>query len=157
MTIGKIFKLTLYAFIIIVSLAAIIGYIMKIMPTSFGIHSIIYTSKSIALDSYDVVNYYDKKKANKGDVTFNYKLDDVNWFFTSGQHMRLFKATPNKYIPQFGGYCVYTISKGYTHPPDLNSWHLEKGKLYFFSDEQTKKLALADWKNVLSNAQLNWK
>jgi YHS domain-containing protein len=150
-------KLLFYTFVTILFFASVVAYFLDILPISFGLHSKIYKSSSVAIDGYDIVNYFNKKDANKGDITFNYKLDNNNWFFISAANLKTFKANHAKYIPQFGGYCAYYISKGYTYPPDPNIWHIDKGKLYFFSDEEKKNQALADWENVLSDASLNWK
>jgi hypothetical protein len=68
----------------------------------------------------------------------------------------MFKAKPKKYVPQFGGYCTYTISTGYTYPPDPMVWRLHNGRLYFFKDEETKKLAIENWTTVIENAKLHW-
>ncbi len=157
MSIGKLFKFTFYSIITIIFFGAITAYFMGIVPTRLGIHSKIYTSSNVAMDNYDIVNYYLKKNAHLGDAIFNYKLGEDHWYFTSSSNMNSFKSKPNKYIPKFGGYCTYTMGSGYTYPPDPKVWHLHKGKLYFFKDKETKKLALADWKNVLDNAKLHWK
>jgi YHS domain-containing protein len=146
------FFLTVFAFII----GAATAYYYGIIPTSIGIHSKIYTKSNIAMDGYDIVNYYLGKSAVKGNTRFSVKLDDYGWLFNSDRALKMFKAKPQKYIPQFGGYCVYTISKGYTYPPDPNVWRLYRGKLYFFKDEETKQLALDDWMRVIENAKLHW-
>lgn len=138
-------------------IVAMMGYFMKIIPTSFGIHSKVYKSSSIAIEGYDVVNYYENKTAVKGNIKFSYKRNNTSWFFISKQNMRMFKNNPNKYIPKFGGYCVTSIGKGYTHPSDPKHWYLANGNLYLFSDEETKKIALVDWKNILADAKLHWK
>lgn len=157
MGIGKLFKISFYSIITIFFFGSITAYYMDIIPTSFGIHSKIYKSSNVAMDGYDIVNYYTHKTANKGDVTFNYKLGEDNWFFISASNKRSFQAKPQRYYPQFGGYCAYTMSFGFTHPPDPKSWRMYNGKLYFFKDEEAKNLAIADWKNVLKSANLHWK
>ncbi len=118
MSIGKLFKFTFYLVITIFFFGTVTAYFMEIVPTSLGIHSKIYTSSNVAMDNYDIVNYHLKKKANIGDERFNYKLGEDHWFFTSASNMNSFKAKPKKYIPQFGGYCTYTMGSGFTYPPD---------------------------------------
>jgi hypothetical protein len=152
--IKKLFFLAVFLFISAVSVA----YYFGVVPTSVGIHPKYYIASSIAMDGYDLTIYHSKKKANKGDVRFNFKYDDTNWFFTNTRNQKLFAARPQKYIPKFGGYCTYTISKGYTYPPDMNIWHLDKkGNLYFFKDKESRKEALDDWANVIKEANKHWK
>ncbi|MCB0731768.1 MAG: YHS domain protein [Ignavibacteriae bacterium] len=156
MSFGNFMKVMFYSLVTILFTLFVVAYFMNIMPISFGLHSKIYKSSNVAMDGYDIVNYF-SKKVNKGDLTFNYKLNDLNWFFTNRSNLLAFKARPDKYIPQFGGYCPYYVSKGFTHPPDPNVWHIEKGKIYFFSSEENKKLALSTWEFTLDKAKSHWK
>jgi YHS domain-containing protein len=157
MFIIKFFKITFYLGLLTFIAGATVAYFMGVMPTSIGIHSEMYKASNIALDGYDIVNYHFMKKTNKGDVRFNYKYKDINWFFNSARNLKAFKAKPQRYVPKFGGYCTYTMSKGYTYPPDPSVWHLHKRRLYFFKDAESKKLALSDWENVLDKANSHWR
>jgi YHS domain-containing protein len=110
------------------------------------------------MEGYDVTMYHTQKKANIGDVRFNYKFEDINWFFINSKNRKAFTSKPGKYLPRFGGYCTYTMSKGYTYPPDPKVWHIDKkGKLYFFKDAESKRSALNDWDNVLKSAAQHWR
>jgi len=152
------FLKSLFIFLLTVFfIGAVTAYFMGIIPTSLGMHSKIYKSSNIAMDSYDMVNYQTKRIAKRGIESYRAKVGDEHWYFESTANMKLFKARPNKYIPQFGGYCTYTMGSGFTYSPDPNVWYFFKSKLYFFKDEETKKLALADWKNVIEKAKLHWK
>ncbi len=156
MLIRKLIKYIFFISVTIFIVGAATAYYYGVMPTSIGFHSKIYTKSNIAMDGYDIVNYFISKSATKGNNRFSTKYNDFSWLFNSDRTVKIFKAKPQKYIPQFGGYCVYTISTGYTHPPDPKAWRLFNGKLYFFKDEETKKLAISDWKNVIENAKLHW-
>jgi YHS domain-containing protein len=157
MNLGKLIKTLFYSFITIFLIGSMVAYFYGITPTSFGLHSKVYTSSKIAMDGYDIVNYYLKRTANKGDVTFNYKLNDNNWFFTSSYNKKAFEAKPHRYMPQYGGYCTYMMSLGFTYPPDPKIWRMHNGKLYFFKDQEAKDKAIADWNNVIAQAKLHWK
>ena len=152
----RLLKTILFTVIIAFLFGASAAYFMGIMPTSIGIHSKIYKSSNVAMGGYDVVAYQFLRSVKKGDVRFNYKYENNNWFFISQKHLKAFKAKPYKFIPQFGGYCTYTISKGFTYPPDPNVWHFYNGRIYFFKDNESKQLALKDWKNVIENAKMHW-
>lgn len=145
------FLLTVFFF------GAVTAYFMGIIPTSLGIHSKVYKSSNVAMGSYDLVNYQSKKTAKKGMESYRVRIGEDHYFFASTKNMKYFKAKPNKYIPQFGGYCTYTMKHGFTYPPDLNVWYFFKGKLYFFKDQESKDLALSDWENVIAEAKLHWK
>lgn len=150
-------KSVFYFFLTVFFFGAVTAYFMGIIPTSLGIHSKVYKSSNIAMGSYDLVNYQSKKTAKKGIESYRVRVGEDHYYFVSPINMKYFKKKPNKYIPQFGGYCTYTIGSGFTYPPDPTAWHFFKSKLYFFKDKETKELALADWDNVLEAAELHWK
>jgi YHS domain-containing protein len=56
----------------------------------------------------------------------------VTFRFATPEHKAMFDAAPEKYIPQFGGYCadglVYAIPWG----GDADTWEILEGKLYIF-------------------------
>lgn len=157
MNFGKIFKFFITVAIMALVVAAIFAYYLNIMPTNLKIHPSVYKSAGIAIDGYDAVNYQNQKSANKGNVTYKFKFNDNHWIFMSKANMNMFIKKPNKYIPQFGGFCTYSISEGYTYPPNPQVWKFQKGRLYLFKDEEAKSLAVANWKEVLINADKNWK
>lgn len=156
MSFGKMIKSICFLSVLIFFIGALTAYYFGIVPTSLGIHSQFYTSSNVAMDGFDMTNFYTAKKAKLGDVRFNYKYAGTNWFFMSSRNKKQFASKPQKFLPQFGGYCTYTMSKGYTYPPDLKVWHIEKRKIYFFKDEESKKNALANWQNILKDAKMHW-
>ena len=157
MGLGRIIKFIFFSSVLLFFLGALTAYYFGIVPTSIGIHSKYYSSSNVALEGFDITGYHILKKAKLGDVRFNYKYGETNWFFTSSRNKKTFSSKPKKYLPQFGGYCTYTMSKGFTYPPDPKVWHISKRKLYFFKDEESKKNALKDWNHVLENAEMHWK
>ncbi len=157
MNLGKIFKFFITIALMAFAVSAVFAFYLDIMPTNLKIHPKIYKSSGIAIDGYDAVNYQNKKSANKGNVTYKFKLNDNHWIFMSNANMKMFVKSPNRYIPQFGGFCTYSISEGYTYPPNPEVWKLHNGRLYLFKDEEAKSLAVANWKEVLKKAEQNWK
>lgn len=157
MNLGKIFKFFITIAILAFGVAVVFAYYLNIMPTNLKLHPAVYKSSGIAIDGYDPVNYQNQKSANKGNVTYKYKLNDNHWIFMSQANMKMFVRKPNKYIPQFGGFCTYSVSEGYTYPPNPQVWKFHNGRLYLFKDEEAKSLAVANWKEVLKKAEQNWK
>lgn len=58
----------------------------------------------VAVKGYDPVAYFTEAKPIKGNTKFEYRWQGVKWRFSSAKHLELFKATPEKYAPQYGGY-----------------------------------------------------
>lgn len=92
------------------------------------------SSTDIAINGYDPVAYFTDHKPEKGKQDFNYKYDGAVWQFSNANHLTIFKKNPEKYMPQYGGFCAYGIS----HKVGLvktvpNIWEIVNGKLYLFS------------------------
>jgi YHS domain-containing protein len=110
----------------------------------------------VAVSGYDVVSYHLDGKPVEGSKDFTAKLRGVEWRFASAAHRDAFKAKPEAYMPQYGGYCAWAVSQGYTAPSDPKAWKLVDGKLClnYNADVQTK------WaKDIAGNiaaANKNW-
>src|ERR1041385_104693 len=61
-------------------------------------------ANGVILDGYDAVAFFTDNKPVKGDAQFQYKFEDAIYFFSSQEHLDLFKANPEKYKPQFGAW-----------------------------------------------------
>lgn len=83
-------------------------------------------------NGYDVVEYFNNK-AVKGDRKITTTFDGVKYKFTSTNNLKIFISTPNKYIPQYGGYCAYAIGKS-AEKVSINpkTFEIRDGKLYLF-------------------------
>ena len=90
------------------------------------------TKKGYATNGYDVVAYFDGK-ALKGSKEFSTEHDGVNFKFSSQENKDKFIASPNKYIPQYGGYCAYAVAKsGKKVSINPETFEIRDGKLYLF-------------------------
>jgi len=118
----------------------------------------IYTGyfSSDAVSGYDTVAYFTQSKAVKGSKKYKYKYKGENWYFSSAEHLALFKATPTKYEPQYGGYCAYAIAKNTTASADPEQWSIEGGKLYLNYNADIKQTWLKDKATYIEKANTNW-
>ena len=114
------------------------------------------TSTGVTLKGYDPVSYFKVDKPVKGLSEFQYEWMGVKWYFSSAANRDLFIASPEKYAPQYGGYCAYAVSKGHTADISPSAWKIVDGKLYLNNGWLAEKL----WKrNILENiekADKNW-
>jgi YHS domain-containing protein len=83
----------------------------------------------VIIDGYDPVAFFTDNKPVKGDPQFQYKYQDATYYFASQQHLDQFKADPEKYKPQFGGWCAYAVSLGRVAPIDVNTFSIVNGRL----------------------------
>ena len=97
---------------------------------SFGFRPVSVDKANVALGGYDTVAYFTAGKAVKGSAIYAVESSGAMWRFSSLTNMRLFKANPSKYMPAFGGYCSYAISKGDAVSCDPEAFLIRNGRLY---------------------------
>lgn len=110
------------------------------------------TFGSVAIDGYDTVAYWTQNKAIEGTKKFTYKWKDAKWRFASEANMNLFKADPEKYVPQYGGYCAWAMSDGKRASVDGDAWTMHDGKLYLNYNKKVMKEWRADKETFIPQA-----
>jgi YHS domain-containing protein len=100
-----------------------------------------FTTKEGAIKGYDVVAYFTIGKPEKGVKTISYNWQGSTWHFTTESHKSLFVANPEKYAPQYGGYCAYGWAQGYAVKIEPDAWAIVDGKLYLNYNKGVQK----DW------------
>ena len=91
---------------------------------------VFYSEEGVAIRGTDPVAYFTQKKPVKGKPEFAHKWGNTTWQFASAQNRDLFVKNPEKYAPQYGGFCAWAVSQGYTASTDPNAWKIDNGKLY---------------------------
>lgn len=90
----------------------------------------VFATNGLAIHGYDPVAYFTQKKPVSGKEAYSYRWKGATWRFVSAANRDAFKANPAKYAPQYGGYCAYAVSNGYTAPTEPTAWSIVEGKLY---------------------------
>jgi YHS domain-containing protein len=118
----------------------------------------IYTGwlSSSAVGGYDPVAYFTEGRPVAGNSSFTHQWKGATWRFASAKNRDLFKASPEKYAPQYGGYCAWAVSQGYTAKGDPNHWKVVDGKLYLNYDAGVQKNWEKDVPGHIGNANRNW-
>ncbi len=119
--------------------------------TGFDIHL-----KNAALGGYDAVAYFAEKAAKPGDPSIKLNWNGVDWYFTSAENMKLFAASPEKYAPQYGGYCAFAAAKGAVAPGDPEAWTIFKDKLYVNLSPAIREQWSQDIPGYIVQADKNW-
>lgn len=150
-------KFVLIGILVLVVIAVIGSKIMGISPLGLNLHNKVFQKKGMAISGYDPVEYHVSRKATKGQESYAVEWNNATWLFSSKENQELFEGNPEKYAPQFGGYCAFAVSKGFTAPGNAEIWHIGKGKLYLFSNEAVKKDALEAFTKIRTSALKKWK
>lgn len=109
----------------------------------------------VGAGGYDVVAYFNDK-AVPGDEAITAEHDGVTWRFISEANRDAFKANPAKYAPQYGGYCAYAVSEGYTAKGDPEAWTVHEGKLYLNYSQDVRAEWAKDIPGRISKGDANW-
>lgn len=88
------------------------------------------TFSNTAVSGYDTVAYFTQGKPVKGSTEFRTTYNGAEWRFASAANLAKFRANPGRYAPQYGGYCAWAVSQGYTASGDPTVWKVVDGKLY---------------------------
>lgn len=118
----------------------------------------IYTGwlNSSAVGGYDPVAYFTDGKPVEGKSAITHQWKGVTWRFSTEKNRDMFKADPAKYAPQYGGYCAWAVSQGYTAKGDPNHWKIVDGKLYLNYDARVQRDWEKDVPGHIGSANKNW-
>lgn len=111
---------------------------------------------SRALNGYDAVAYFTDGKPVRGRSEFSYSWKGATWLFANQKNLDAFKAKPEAFAPQFGGYCAWAVSQGYTAKGDPNHWKIFDGKLYLNYDARVQRDWERDIPGHISKGNGNW-
>ena len=111
----------------------------------------------IALDGHDPISYFDAGRPEKGSSQFSFAFDDAVYWFKSADHLAKFVADPERYAPQYGGYCAVTMSGGEKGPANPEAWIISDGKLYVFRGKIGVDKFKGNPAEVAALADANWR
>ena len=87
-------------------------------------------SNGVVLKGYDPVAYFTLHQAVKGNPAIQTRYRGAIYHFVSAANKAAFDKNPSRYVPQYGGFCAYTMSKGKFADIDPAAFLIYKGKLY---------------------------
>jgi YHS domain-containing protein len=111
---------------------------------------------AVAIKGYDPVAYFKQSAPVKGSAEFTHQWNGATWRFSSKGNRDEFASKPDMYAPQFGGYCSWAVSQGYTADIDPNAWKVVNGKLYLNYNKSVQKKWEADQNALIEKANRNW-
>ena len=118
----------------------------------------VYTGmlSNVAVSGYDPVAYFKAGKPVEGKSAYEYKWKGATWRFSSAENLSAFKADPEAYAPQYGGYCAWAVSQGYTASADPTAWHIVGKKLYLNYNHDVQATWQKDAAGNIAKADKNW-
>ena len=114
-----------------------------------------YQTDQGAIKGYDPVAYFTNDQPIKGNRDIFLLKDDAKWFFANETNKKLFQENPEKYLPQYGGYCAYAVANGNTADIDPNAWEIYNGKLYLMYSVEYLEIWKKDIDNMIDKSHAN--
>jgi len=124
---------------------------------SGGVAKVNTTTDGVAVRGYDPVAYFVAGNAVTGDPKLEYAWNGAKWLFSNQENLDKFKTDPEKFAPQFGGYCAYAVSHGHTADGDPQAWKVVDGKLYLNYSPDVKQMWEKEQDKFIIDGQKNWK
>ncbi len=110
----------------------------------------------LAVHGYDVVAYFTKGQPTRGRAKYSTVYKDATYRFVSGEHLKAFKKNPDRYVPQFGGYCAYGVAVGAKFHGDPHLWRIVEGRLYLNLNKDVQAAWEKDIPGYIKKANRNW-
>ncbi|MFA4919022.1 MAG: YHS domain-containing (seleno)protein [Thermodesulfovibrionales bacterium] len=110
----------------------------------------------IAIKGYDTVAYFKTGKALKGNESFSFKWHDLTWYFSIKENRDLFTTSPEKYAPQYDGYCAWAMTEARKAQTDPEVWQIVNGKLYLQCSQAAYEKWSRDIPGNIKKADMNW-
>jgi YHS domain-containing protein len=122
-------------------------------------------AQAVAVDGYDILAYFENK-IQKGNPNYVATIGQKKYFFVNETRLKIFEKNPNKYLPQYNGWCAYAMGqsgeKVEIHP---EYYKITDGKLYLFyyrfynntlqkwnnNESKLKILADKNWAKIIEN------
>ena len=114
------------------------------------------TFLGVAVKGTDVVAYFTDGRAVPGEREHSFEWIGATWRFANAEHRDLFAAKPEKYAPQYGGYCAYAVSQGVTAPIDPEAWKIVDDRLFLNLDRDIQQIWAQDVPGYVAKADANW-
>jgi YHS domain-containing protein len=115
-----------------------------------------YEKNGVAITGHDPVAYFSENKPVAGSVDHAFEYKGSKFLFSSKANMETFAADPQRYAPQYGGFCAFGTAGGYKAAIDPAAFTIVDGKLYLNYSLDVRTQWSADVPGFIAKADKNW-
>lgn len=143
---------------LIIAAAIALGSLTLAAAPAYAEQAPVYTGllSRVAVGGYDPVAYFTDGRAVRGMEQYRITHQGYEYRFASAAHLAAFRADPARYLPQYGGYCAWAVSQGYTAPGNPNTWRVVDGRLYLNYNTEIQQRWEQDIPGHIRDANTNW-
>ena len=110
----------------------------------------------VAIKGYDPVSYFADGKPVQGSGLYTATYKNAIYQFSSADNRDAFRANPERFAPQYGGFCAYGVTKERKFDTDPTAWRITDGKLYLNLSKKVQKVWLKDVPGYIASANGIW-
>lgn len=136
--------------VLLLSSLLLANNVWAVDPTYTGLFS------SKAIKGYDTVAYFIVGQPVEGSDEYSMEYNGATWLFSSQENLELFQADPEKYAPQYGGYCAYAVANNSTASIKPELFTIHEGKLYLNYNDSVNEKWIANKEGFIQDADRNW-
>ncbi|MGH6953241.1 MAG: YHS domain-containing (seleno)protein [Alphaproteobacteria bacterium] len=114
------------------------------------------SSYNVAIKGYDPVAYLAEGRAVEGRSEFEFAWRDAKWRFLNGANRDAISGDPERYAPQYGGFCALSVAHNESSDGDPESWTITDGKVYLNANKTVQRRWLKDMRWYIGAADANW-
>ena len=132
------------------------GFLVLLLASRIGLAGDFFEVDGAALRGYDPVAYVEANTPTRGVPTHSYVYKGSTFQFASEANRQKFAADPEKYAPQYGGFCALGTANGYKVSTQPDAFKVVDGKLYLNHDRKVLDLWVKDEAGYITRANRNW-
>jgi YHS domain-containing protein len=135
----------------------LISFSFVLLLAGFGSTAVEKSPASdVAIQGYDTVAYFKDGKARRGTESFTFPWHGMTWYFLSKENRDLFAGSPERYAPQYNGYCAWAMTESRLAITDPEVWKIVNGKLYLNCSREAYDKWSKDIPGNIKKADSNW-
>ncbi|MEN9223873.1 MAG: YHS domain-containing (seleno)protein [Thermostichus sp. HHBFW_bins_43] len=115
-----------------------------------------FETDGLALRGYDPVAYFIEAKPVQGSLEHEWEWGGVTWRFAHADNLERFQNNPERFAPQYGGFCAWAVANNYLYPVDPFAWKIVDDKLYLNANQRVQRNWERDIPGFIEKADLNW-
>jgi YHS domain-containing protein len=121
-----------------------------------SINAVNVDENRVAVKGYDTVAYFTESKPVQGSDQYTANYQGAVYQFSSSENLALFKGNPEKYAPQYGGYCAFGVTQEKKYDIDPTAWAIVGDKLYLNLNAGAQRVWDKDRVGNINTADVNW-
>ncbi len=110
----------------------------------------------VAINGFDTVAYFEQNKAVRGSQEFSCDYKEATWYFTSAENRDRFLQNPEKFAPQYGGYCTHALAKNQLINAQPDAFVINNNQLYLYSKKTFAQESKFTFKQEQRVREQNW-